>query len=163
MTTTGSDIGAGAGGDIGGDIVTSEDVIVLNRAVMVRAAAFARLAGTALLVVAGVAVAAWVWVTVRQQQAAEDSFVGFPGDEDLSLGQRVDLFANTLTYLIYAAVAGGVGVALRLLADYTVARTGGSLTGFESGDTLPDPEPGRDDYVPPRPSASPGAPGAAGA
>jgi hypothetical protein len=31
-------------------------------------------------------------------------------------------------------VAVGVGLGLRLFADYSVARTGGSLTGFEPGD-----------------------------
>lgn len=135
--------------ETGGDIVTSEDVIVLNRAVVARAAGFARLGGTAVLVVGGLGLAAWVWVTVRQQQMAEDTMVLAPGSEDLSFGQRVDLVANTYVYLIYAAVAVGVGLALRLVADYAVARTGGSLTGFEPGDTLPDPEPERDDYVPP--------------
>jgi hypothetical protein len=131
------------------DIVTAEDVVVLNRAVVSRAAAFARVTATALLVVAGLALAAWVWVLVRQQQAAEDSLVFVPTGDDLTVGQRVDLFVNTLAYLVYAAVTGGVGVGLRLLADYAVARTGGSLTGFEPGDRLPDPEPGRDGYVPP--------------
>jgi hypothetical protein len=131
------------------DIVTTEDVVVLNRAVVARAAAFARVTGTALLVVAGLALAAWVWVLVRQQQAAEDSLVFVPTGDDLTVGQRVDLFVNTLAYLVYAAVTGGVSMGLRLLADYTVARTGGSLTGFEPGDRLPDPEPERDDYVPP--------------
>ena len=134
-----------------GDIVTSEDVIVLNRAVVARAAGFARLGGTAVLVVGALGLAAWVWVTVRQQQMAEDTMVMVPGREDLSFGQRVDLVANTYVYLIYAAVAVAVGVALRLVADYAVARTGGSLTGFEPGDTLPDPEPAMDDYVPSRP------------
>jgi hypothetical protein len=137
--------------ETGGDIVTSEDVIVLNRAVVARAAGFARLGGTAVLVVGGLGLAAWVWVTVRQQQMAEDTMVLAPGSGDLSFGQRVDLVANTYVYLIYAAVAAGVGLALRLVADYAVARTGGSLTGFEPGDTLPDPEPERDDYVPPPP------------
>lgn len=131
------------------DIVTTEDVVVLNRAVVARAAVFARMAGTAMLVVAGVALAAWVWVLVRQQQAAEDSLVFVPTGDDLTVGQRVDLFVNTLAYLVYAAVTGGVGVGLRLLSDYAVARTGGSLTGFEPGDTLPDPDPERDDYAPP--------------
>jgi hypothetical protein len=134
------------------DIVTTEDVVVLNRAVVARAAVFARIAGTVMLVVAGLALAAWAWVTVRQQQMADDATVAIA--DDLSLGQRVDLFANTLAYLIYAAVAGGLGLGLRLLSDYTVARTGGSLTGFEPGDTLPDPDPEGDDYAPP-PSLAP--------
>ena len=139
------------------DIVTAEDVVVLNRAVVARAAAFARVTGTALLVVAGLALAAWVWVLVRQQQAAEDSLVFVPTGDDLTVGQRVDLFVNTLAYLVYAAVTGGVGVGLRLLADYAVARTGGSLTGFEAGDRLPDPEPERVDYVPPPVPSAPEA------
>jgi hypothetical protein len=136
------------------DIVTTEDVVVLNRAVVARAAVFARMAGTVMLVVAGIALAAWVWVLVRQQQAAEDSLVFVPTGDDLTVGQRVDLFVNTLAYLVYAAVTGGVGIGLRLLSDYAVARTGGSLTGFEPGDTLPDPDPERDDYAPP-PSLAP--------
>ena len=132
------------------DIVTTEDVVVLNRAVVARASAFARIAGTVMLVVAGLALAAWAWTTVRQQIMAEDSFVGI--DDDLTVGQRVDLVASTFIYVVYAAVAGGVGLGLRLAADYTVARTGGSLTGFEPGDRLPDPDPERDDYTPPPPA-----------
>jgi hypothetical protein len=132
------------------EIVTRDDVVILNRAVVARAAVMARLVGSALIVLAAVAAAAWAWLVVRQQVTMDDasSFSG-GGFEDLSIGQRVDLFANILPYLVYAGLALGAGIGLRLLADYAQARTGGSLTGYEPGDTLPDPDPERDDYAPP--------------
>jgi hypothetical protein len=37
-----------------------------------------------------------------------------------------------------AGLASGAGTMLRLPADYAVARTGGSLTGYEPGDNWPD-------------------------
>jgi len=36
-----------------------------------------------------------------------------------------------------AALTAGAGTAIRLAADYAVARTGGSLTGYEPGDVWP--------------------------
>ena len=38
---------------------------------------------------------------------------------------------------VAAALTAGAGTALRLAADYAVARTGGSLTGYEPGDNWP--------------------------
>jgi hypothetical protein len=131
------------------EIVTRDDVVILNRAVVARAAVMARLVGSALIVLAAVAAAAWAWLVVRQQVTMDDESAFSGGFEDLSIGQRIDLFANILPYLVYAGLALGAGIGLRLLADYAQARTGGSLTGYEPGDTLPDPDPESDDYVPP--------------
>jgi hypothetical protein len=134
----------------GGGIVTAEDVATLNRATVTRAAAFVRLAGTALVVASVVFLAAWAWVTVRQQQQISGEVV-YSGASDLepdsgaSAQQRIDVFTSSLVLLFDAALLAGVGLALRLLADHTVARVGGSLTGYEVGDVLADDEPDDED------------------
>ena len=58
------------------------------------------------------------------------------GSTGLGLVDRVDIVVADVIFLLYAAFVVGVGVALRLAADYTVAGVGGSLTGFEPGDEL---------------------------
>lgn len=122
----------------GTDLVTADDVAVMNGQTVARAAAFARLAGTGLIVVSGVTAIVWLWLTVRYELLVDDgSSSGVGPSGDTSLAERLDLAAGLSQYLVYAAVVLGVGVGLRLLADYSVARTGGSLTGFEPGDLLP--------------------------
>lgn len=56
---------------------------------------------------------------------------------------RVDQFSTTYG-LVLPVVGVALGLALRLMADYTVVRVGGSLTGFEVGDQVP-PEADDDD------------------
>lgn len=122
------------------DMLTADDITDLNRQAVVRTAAFARLAGTALVVAGAIAMAAWLYLVVRQQQIVNggDSFSPSLGvlSEDVSFAQRVDLLASQVTLGIWAVVAVGVGLGLRLVADYSVARTGGSLTGYEPGDRV---------------------------
>lgn len=115
------------------DSVTGADVAGLNRAVVARAAHLARLAGTGLLIVAGLGALAWAWLTLRGLGAIGDSF---DFGDDLGLDERVDFVAGYMSLLLYSGLAAGVGVGLRLGADLSVARTGGSLTGVEAGEPL---------------------------
>ena len=139
-----------------GSTITGEDVDWLNGRSVARAAAFARIAGTVLIVVGALGVVAWLWMNVRrQQQLSEiiDFMSGFGDDTDsgvvsfadrtVSLSERIDAAADTVTLLLSAALAVGAGFGVRLVAEYTVARTGGSLTAFAVGDPVPgDPVPG---------------------
>jgi hypothetical protein len=127
--------------------ITADDVASLNRTAVVRAAAFARLAGSLLVVVGALGVAATIWLAVRQQQAAHGSGIAAFGSQsrDISLANRIDLLINPIGYLLSATLTGATGLALRLIADYAVARMGGSLTGFEVGDPMPAEDESDDD------------------
>ncbi len=57
--------------------------------------------------------------------------------DDVGVADRVDLLATYSLYLVLASLAAGLGFALRLVANYTVARTGGSVTGVRAGEPLP--------------------------
>jgi hypothetical protein len=121
------------------EILTTDDITSLNRQAVLRGAAFTRLAGTALVVAGAIAVTAWLWLVVRQQQVVDsDSFTGTLAalNDDVSFVQRLDLLASQVTLGIWAVVTVGIGLGLRLIADYSVARTGGSLTGYEVGDRI---------------------------
>jgi len=126
----------------GDDVINANDVDDLNRAVIARAAAFVRMAGTVLVVVGVVGCAAWLWTTVRTQQAASASVtlgVSPTGSKpDVELIDRVDLFAPFFGALVIASLVIGFGLLLRLVADFVVARGGGSLTRFEAGDRVAD-------------------------
>jgi hypothetical protein len=118
--------------------VGAEDVAALNRAMVERAAAFTRIAGTVLIVVGVIGVLAAVWFIVREQQQL-DSGGMFGGNEgDVSLLDRFDVFTTRFAVFELPALVAGAGLALRLLADYATARTGGTLTGYEVGDEMPD-------------------------
>lgn len=124
-------------------IITADDVVSLNRAAILRTAAFARIAGSALVVMGAVGTVAWIWLAIRQQQAfndaaAEPPDVSFGDRFDVSLAERLDAVAGSASLLLLAAITVGAGFGLRSFADYTVARSGGSLTGFEPGDQLDD-------------------------
>jgi hypothetical protein len=122
----------------GPDLVTEADVAGLNRAAIARTTAFARLAGNAGIVIGAVAALGWAWLTVRTQGEIGDANVTFGGGppSDADLSDRIDLVVTSLPLLIYAALVAGVGMTLRLGADYAEARTGGSLTGLDVGDEL---------------------------
>lgn len=129
----------GAPGATTEPLVTDDDVRVMNRIWVSRAAGFARYAGAALIVVGVIGVVAAGWLGVRLQLAAGDAYVGpfGDGDESLTLAERLDLVVTPVAYAVAAALTAGAGTALRLAADYAVARTGGSLTGYEPGDNWP--------------------------
>jgi hypothetical protein len=117
------------------DTVTAADVAGLNQAVVARAASLARRASTALLVVAGIGLLAWAWITLRGLGVLGDTFDDL-GDPGFGVDERIDLVAGYTIVLVYSALTAGLAVALRLGADYSVARTGGSLTGVRTGEPL---------------------------
>jgi hypothetical protein len=117
-------------------VFTPDDVQRLNRMAIERATAFARIAGTASIVIGAVLGLAWAWFAVRTQQRASFSVFG-GSDDDLDFVDRVDLFVNTLSLLVFATVICAIGVALRLFADYIQDRSGSSITGYAAGDELP--------------------------
>jgi hypothetical protein len=137
--------------------LATEDIVTLNGQVVARAAAFVRLAGTALVIAGAIAVAAWLWTAYRQQEAVDDVFddlaatelddplddadeaagiVDIFGDFDVSFADRIDVLVSQIELAITGLLAVGLGLGLRMAADYSVARTGGSLTGFEPGDEV---------------------------
>jgi hypothetical protein len=119
--------------------LTSDDIAALNGQMVARSAAFARVAGTALVIAGVVAIAAWVWIAVRQQQALESCPAGAGGVSpafDVSFSDRIDLLVSQILLGVTGVLAAGVGLGLRLIADYSVVRVGGSLTGFEPGDEV---------------------------
>lgn len=139
--TDGGSPPADGGGDAG--TLTAADLAVMNRMAVARAAAFVRIAGTVLAVVGAVGLGGWLWLAVRYQQQAGLGFDGWPGGSGPSPVERVDQFVGTIYVGMEAALVVGIGLLARLGADYAVARTGGSLTGFQVGDVLP-PEPAAD-------------------
>lgn len=124
------------------DVITADDVAGLNRTAVTRTAALTRLAGSALVVIGVVALASAIFFSVRQQQRLDDG-VYFGTDFDArdrdapSFLDRVDVFTQTFSQWALAGLALAGGLVLRLFADYAVARTGGSITGYEPGDQLP--------------------------
>ena len=122
--------------------VTDDDVAEINRATLGRTASVSRHVGTALIVLAAVGVAAWLWVLARQQQllGGGDGSSGFFGspEGDVSVTERVDLFASSIGFLLNAAMVAGLGLALRLVAEYLLARSGVSLSGLDVGEPWPD-------------------------
>ncbi|HEY7072144.1 MAG TPA: hypothetical protein VH479_18595 [Acidimicrobiales bacterium] len=119
------------------DTVTAADVSGRNQVVVARAANLARRVGTGLLVVAALGVTAWAWITLRGLGLLGDSFLGFgrspsgPGLDD-----QLDVVVGYMSLLLYSSLVAGTGFGLRLAADYTVSRTGGSLTGLQAGEPL---------------------------
>jgi hypothetical protein len=134
------------------EILTADDISGLNRQAVVRAAAFTRLAGAALVIAGAVAIVACGWIVVRDQLRLDDydaldpvaaqtpaedgPLFDFDGAFDVTFADRVDVLVGRIGFALTAVVAVGVGLGLRLVADYSVARTGGSLTGYEVGDRV---------------------------
>ena len=132
----------GAAEEVDDDLVTAADVETLNRAVVSRAAIFARFGGVCLIVAGAVGAVLWAWVTYRQQVVGYEAIYGFdpPEAPPLTVAQRADLFAEKLPMLLFASLTLGMGLLLRLIAEYTRVQVGISLTGYEEGDRFP-PEP----------------------
>jgi hypothetical protein len=131
------------------DVITGEDLEWLNRRMVGRAADAVRAAGTVLMAVGVVGVAASVWLVWRIQQRLGDStFDSFGEGDDASWVDRFDGLANAYGTVVLPVIAVALGYGLRLVADYAVVRTGGQLGEFTAGDR-----------VPPGPPGAPGAPG----
>src|SRR5205823_1131860 len=107
--------------------------------------AFARNTGAVVFVVGLIGVAAWLYAVVRAQQALSSRLGsgGFSGSasDDVDLLDRLDSFAPYVTVLVLAALVTGLGVLLRLVADVVADRFGGTVTGYEPGDTIDESEP----------------------
>ena len=56
----------------GDDTATAEDIAELNRMAVERSAAFARVAGTVVLVLGAFGALSWLWLNVRLQLRLED-------------------------------------------------------------------------------------------
>ena len=121
------------------DIVTEADVDDLNRASVERSAVIARMAGSTLVVVGGLGLAAWLWLAYRTQAHATGTpLFGFGDAPDASLADRIDLLANMFMVLLVATMATALGLLVRVVADFLQARIGGSVTGFRVGDRFDD-------------------------
>jgi hypothetical protein len=120
--------------------VTADDVVALNRGAIGRGATAVRRAAMLLIAIGVVALAALLWLNVREQQRLSDrGFTGVGDVEEPDFIDRVDLFANGFIWEL-PVLAIAVGFGLRLFADYTVTRTGGSLAGVDTGDPVPGDE-----------------------
>lgn len=125
-------------------VASAEDIATLNRMAVERSAAFARAAGTVVLVAGVIGALAWLWFAVRLQLRLDDTggalTLDFDGsDPEVSFLDRLDTLTAYVETLVVSALAAGLGLGLRAVADYMVARTGGSLTGFRVGDDLTEP------------------------
>jgi hypothetical protein len=119
--------------------VTSEDVDDLNRQALDRSSAIARIGGTVLVIIGILGALAWLWLTIRAQQEAQPAEFDTFGDQappDISLGERITLVTTYLSMLLWASVAAGLGVFLRVVADAGQTYAGGSITGFQVGQSL---------------------------
>lgn len=117
--------------------VTGEDVVQLNRGVLLRSARLARVVGTVLVAIGALGFLMWVWIVLRQQHVigGEHFMFGPPGDG--SPTQRLDAFAGSFGFLTETTVTAGIGALLRLAGEHLTAGHGGSLTGLAAGDVLP--------------------------
>ena len=120
-------------------IVTEDDVALLNRASVERAAWLARLAAGVLIGVGAVMGITWAWVTIRTQQNLN---TGSPDILD-----RIDLFTSSISLLSLSGLVVGLGFLTRLAADYCQTRVGGSVSGFVVGDVLPPDDTASEDDV----------------
>lgn len=127
-----------AAGEVDDDLVTAADVETLNRVVVDRAAAFARFGGVALVVVGAIGLAAWAWLMYRfQDQITGPLTYGEGGGPGPSLADRLDAAAGQTVVLVLSVAVIGLGLLVRLVAEYTRVRVGVSLTGYEEGDRFP--------------------------
>jgi hypothetical protein len=119
------------------ETITAEDVDELNRAALNRSAAIARWGGSALVVIGVLGILAWLWLTVRSQQEADPAqFLGGSEPSDVSLGERITLLTNYVTILVFAGLAVGLGLFLRVAADVGQIKAGGSITGLQVGEEV---------------------------
>ena len=123
--------------------ITTEDVVAMNRASVERSAYLARLGGSVLVVVGVLATLGWLWAQIRNQQRFDDfrdsavlGVLSINSSIRSSETTRVDLLMASLGGLWLPGLAVAGGLTLRMLADFTLTRVGGSITGFVVGDVL---------------------------
>lgn len=89
-----------------------------------RLTVLSRIAGTVLIVVGVVGLAAWLWVVVRTQQTIDDGGGGPLAQPapSVSFVDRVDASVGSTSLLLFAALTGGAGFALRLMGRYSEVR-----------------------------------------
>lgn len=120
--------------------ITADDVRELNRGALRTTARIGRSVGTGLMVIGALGAVLWLWIVLRQQQVlgGSDGPFGFGvDDESPSVKQRLDVLASSFSYLAGVSLTAGVGMALRMAAEYLTATFGGSLTAAAVGDALP--------------------------
>ncbi|HUQ62265.1 MAG TPA: hypothetical protein VM121_00745 [Acidimicrobiales bacterium] len=120
--------------------ITADDIADLNRTGLAATATIGRILGLVLMVLSAIGVLAWLWITASSQGLVNSGGrFGSSSEEDMTFTQRLDLLASTSSFLMSAVLVGGVGMAVRLISELLLARTGGSITGIQVGDR-PDPE-----------------------
>jgi hypothetical protein len=128
----------------GSPTITEADLEGLNRRAVLRILRLAERLAVVLFVVAGLLALAWLWTVLRQQGVIDsedgDVFSPFDGEHGLGWKARLDLFANTLFELAFAAGVLGIGLGTRAYCAVATVRAGGSLTGWELGEPI-DPDP----------------------
>jgi hypothetical protein len=123
-----------------GDHINAEDRRLLDRTAIATAANTTKVAGTVLLVIGAVVLAAWAWSAGQAQIDAGDGYFGDSLEPGASVGDRVDLFVLQIGPLALGALVLGFGFLLRLLADHVLLAAGGSPLGIEVGDPWPGTE-----------------------
>ena len=125
------------------DVITTDDIAVLNRGEVDRIAGLGSTASIALLAAGALVLAGWLWQLVRVQQqlesrttfASSDGFV--PASAGPDLVDRIDASMSSLGYLAFAAFVIAIALLLRVTCAYAQARVGGNTTGLEPGAPLP--------------------------
>lgn len=93
----------------------------------------ARIAAWSLSAVGAAALVAWAWSVLRVQADVLNQYGSLTiGRGDISspspsVGERIDLLADSFDTLVLAVLALCVGLFLRLATDYLVSRSGGDL------------------------------------
>jgi hypothetical protein len=128
--------------EVDDDLVTAQDVIVLNQVGVGRSAVFVRFGGVGLIVIGVLGALAWAYTTYRIQDQLTDGTGPFGAgfSEGPTLAQRLDAVSSQFFLLVVPVLAIAIGLLLRLVADYAQVRVGASLTGYEVGDHF-EPEP----------------------
>jgi len=127
-------------------VITETDLEALNQRALVRILDRVRMATTVLLVIAGLAVLAWVWTTLRNQGVIDEGnpegFGPFFSGEDLSIRDRIDILTLSLSQLMFALGLAGIALGIRAYCEVATLNAGGTLTGWNVGDPVePGPEP----------------------
>lgn len=126
--------------DDGDGTITQDDLELLNRTAMARTGSVARIASWALIGIGAVGALAWLWLAVRQQQQASDTFpssTSFAEGPGLPFTERLSLLAGSMSMLMFAALVAGLGLVARVVGDHVTLAAGVSPLGIAVGDPWP--------------------------